>query len=172
MSISLYHASIPQLEKMLKNLNRWLDKAVDHAKSKNFDPAVFLNGRLAPNQFPLTKQIQSACDNAKFIASRLAGKDPPSHPDTETTIEELKARITKVTEYVSTFKPADFEGAADRKITLQWMPNKFLTGTDYLFEFALPNFYFHTTSAYAILRHNGVELGKADFIGSVNFKDA
>ncbi len=171
MSLSLYHASIPQLEKMLKNLSRWLDKSVDYAKSKNFDPAVFLNARLAPNQFPLTKQIQSACDNAKFIAARLAGKDPPSHPDTETTLDELKARIAKVTDYVSTFKPSDFEGAETRKIALAWMPGKVLSGADYLFEFGLPNFYFHTTSAYAILRHNGVELGKADFIGSVNWKD-
>jgi uncharacterized protein len=172
MSLSLYHASVPQLEKMLKNLSRWLDRSVEHAKSKNFDPNVFLGSRLAPNQYSLTKQIQTACDNAKFIAARLSGKEAPSHPDTETTVEELKARIAKVTDYLGTFKPSDFETAASRKIALPWMPNKVLTGTDYLVEFGLPNFYFHITSAYAILRHNGVELGKADFIGSVNFQDA
>jgi uncharacterized protein len=171
-TMTLYHLSAPQLEKMLKNIGRWMDKAAEHAKNKKFEPNVFLTSRLAPDQHPFKSQIQIACDNAKFIVARLTGKEAPSHPDTEQTFEELRARITNVTEFVASFKPADFEGAEKRLVALPFMPGKVLTATDYLSEFALPNFYFHAVTAYAILRHNGVELGKPDYIGSLNLRDA
>ena len=107
-----------------------------------------------------------------MVPARLAGKEAPSHPDTEKTWDELRTRVRAVREYLSGFKPADFEGAEERIISLPWMPGKVLTGRDYVTEFALANFYFHLTTAYSILRHNGVDLGKAEFIGSVPFKDA
>ena len=170
--MTLYHLTVPQFEKNLHNLERWIDKAVDHAKAKNYDANTLLTARLAPDMYPLVRQVQSACDNAKFAPSRLTGKEPPAHPDTEKTIDELKTRIRSVVEYLKGFKPADFEGAEKRQIALPWMPGKFLTGQDYVADFALANFFFHLTTAYAILRHNGVELGKPDFIGSLPFKDA
>jgi hypothetical protein len=118
------------------------------------------------------RQLQVLCDNAKMVPARLSGKEAPSHPDTEKTWDELRTRIRAVTEYVKSFKPADFEGAETRHVTLPWMPGKVLTGSDYVSEFALANFFFHYTTAYSILRHNGVDVGKADFIGSLPFKDA
>ncbi|NUP08479.1 MAG: DUF1993 domain-containing protein [Polyangiaceae bacterium] len=170
--MSLYAASVPQLTKMLKGLSACIDKAVAHATAKGFDPAVFTTARLAPDQYPLTRQVQAACDAAKFAAARLTGKTAPSHPDTETTIPELKARIDSVVEYLAGFSEKDFEGAKDRMISLPFFQGKAITSADYLNEMALPNFYFHVTTAYAILRHNGVDLGKRDFIGSLNLKDA
>jgi len=169
--MSLYEASIPQFKKMLTNLDKWIEKAVAHAKAKAFDPNVFVTSRLAPDQYPFVRQVQSACDSAKFPAARIAAKEPPKHPDTEQTIEELRARIATVLAYLDTFKPADFEGAEKRIVPLSFMPGKGLAASDYLFEMALPNFYFHVTTAYAILRHNGVDVGKQDYIGSLNLKD-
>ncbi len=168
----LYEATIPQMSKMLSNLNRWLDKAVAHAEAKKFEPAVFLAARLAPDQYPLLKQIQAACDTAKSAAAHLCGRTQPKHPDTEQTWEEIRARITTVLAYLETFKPADFEGAEGRPVALSFMPGKLILGADYLNEMALPNFYFHITTAYAILRHNGVDVGKYDFIGGVRTRDA
>src|SRR5690606_1659362 len=130
-----------------------------------------LQARLAPDQFALLRQIQAACDNAKFAAARVAGKQPPVHEDTETTFEELRARIRSVVDYLRTYTEADFEGAADRIVPFWFIPGKALTGQDYLTEYSVPNFYFHVTTAYAILRHNGVELGKIDYIGSLNLRD-
>ncbi len=169
--MSIYYASVKQLGKMLANLDRWLDKATAHAKAKSFDPNVFVSSRLAPDQYPLVRQVQSAADNAKFAAARLSGKDAPKHPDDEQTIEELRARVRSVLAYLETFKESDFEGAATRSIELPFMPGKVMTGTDYFVEMAQPNFYFHVATAYAILRHNGVDLGKIDYIGSLNMKD-
>lgn len=170
--MSLYQASVPQLKKMLNNLDKWLDAAVAHAAKKSFEPAVLLEARLAPDQYSLTRQIQACCDGAKFTAARLAGKDPPKHPDTETTLDELRARIRSVVEYLDTFTEADFAGAKERIVALPFMPGKALTSGDYLNEMALPNFYFHATTAYAILRHNGVDVGKMAFLGSINLRDA
>ena len=170
--MSLYQASVPQLKKMLNNLDKWLDAAVAHAAKKSFEPAVLLEARLAPDQYPLTRQIQACCDGAKFAAARLAGKEAPKHPDTETTLDELRARIRSVVEYLDTFTEADFAESKERMIALPFMPGKVLTSGDYLNEMALPNFYFHATTAFAILRHNGVDVGKIAFLGSLNLRDA
>jgi uncharacterized protein len=169
--MSIYSSLVPQLTKMLQNLDRWLTAAEDHAKAKSFDPAVLLVARLAPDQYALTRQIQAVCDGAKFTCARLSGKTPPSHPDTETTVEQLHARIRTVVEYLGSFSAADFEGAEAREIVLPFMPTKAMKGADYLSEMALPNFYFHVAHAYAILRHNGVPLGKQDYIGSLTWHD-
>jgi hypothetical protein len=158
---------IGEYKKMLGNLDGWLKKAAAHAKAKSFDPSVLVNARLAPDQYPFVRQVQSACDAAKFAAARLAGKDAPKHPDTETTIEQLHARIESVTAYLGTFTAKDFEGAEKRAITLPWLEGKHLEGADYVVELCTPNFFFHVTTAYAILRHNGVDVGKTDFIGSL-----
>ena len=169
--MSLYSASVPQITKMLQNLDRWLASAEENAKKRSFDPNVLLASRLAPDQYPLVRQVQAACDAGKFAAARLAGKAPPSHPDTEATMEELHARIRAVVEYLGTFTAADFEGAEARDVGLPFMPGKGMKGEDYLTEMALPNFYFHVNMAYAILRHNGVPLGKVDYIGSMKMHD-
>ncbi len=163
-----FYESISQLKKMLGNLDALLTKSEAFAKEKSFDPSVLLAARLAPNQWALTRQVQAACDAAKFAAARLAGKEPPKHPDTETTLDDLHKRIAAVTEYLGTFKPADFQGAESRSVALPFLEGKVLTGTDYLNEMVLPNFYFHLTTAFAILRHNGLDIGKQDYIGSLN----
>ncbi|MBS2016302.1 MAG: DUF1993 domain-containing protein [Deltaproteobacteria bacterium] len=162
--MSLY-ANVTQMKTMLHNLDRWLVKAGEHAKSKGFDPNVLLQSRLAPDQYPLIRQIQAACDAAKFAAARVAGKAPPSHPDDETTYEQARARIAKVTDYLASFSANDFEGGETRKVPLSFLPGKGMVGEKYLAQMASPNFYFHVTTAYAILRHNGVDLGKRDYIG-------
>lgn len=169
--MSVFASTLPQITKMLQNLDRWLTKAEEHAKSKSFEPAVLLVARLAPDQYPLTRQVQAACDAAKFMAARLAGKAPPSHPDTEITMEELHARIRTVVDYLATFTAADFEGDEARVVPLGFAPGKGMSGVDYLVQMALPNFYFHISMAYAILRHNGVGLGKMDYIGSLDMRD-
>ena len=165
------HATVVQLTKMLKNLDAWLDKTVEYAKKKNFDPNVLLQSRLFPDMQPLTFQIQACCDGAKFCAARLSGKEAPKHPDTETTLEQIRPRIKAVIEFCSAFKESDFAGADTRSIPLGFMPGKGLKSQDYLNELQVPNTYFHFTTAYAILRHNGVELGKQDFLGSLNLID-
>jgi hypothetical protein len=165
--MSLYNASVPQLTKMLGSMDRWLDKAAAHATARKFDVDTLLTARLAPDQYPLARQIQAACDAAKFAGARLAGNQPPVHPDTETTVPQLKARIQAVIAYLATLTPAEFEGAATRPVTLSFAPGMVMTGTEYFNELALPNFYFHATTAYAILRHNGVDVGKTDFVGSL-----
>jgi hypothetical protein len=167
--MSIYE-SIAQMNKMLKNLDGWIEIASAHAQKKGFDANVFAQARLAPDQYPFVRQVQSACDAAKFAAARLSGKEAPKHPDTEQTIEELRARVRACTSFLDTFKAADFAGGEERGVDLTFMPGKYLEGSDYLNELAVPNFYFHATTAYAILRHNGVDLGKANFIGSLNLK--
>lgn len=161
----MYFETIRQMKKMLGQLDRWLESAAAHADSKKFDSAVFLTLRLAPDQFAFARQVQSACDTAKLVAARLSGKEAPSHPDTEKTIDELRARIRTVIAYLDGFSPRDFEGAATRSISTPRWEGKVMTGADYFLEHGLPNFFFHTTHAYAILRHNGVELGKKDYLG-------
>jgi uncharacterized protein len=170
--MSLYEASVPQFIKMLHNLEQWVDKAVAHATAKSFDPAVLLAARLAPDQYPLLRQIQVACDAAKFPTAYLSGKEAPRHPDTEQTLDEVRERIKKCLTFLGSVSAADFAGAEARKVQLPFLPGKYVLGADYLYEMALPNFYFHVTTAYAILRHNGVDVGKRDFIGGMKVHDA
>ena len=170
--MSFAHGSILEMNKMLGNLELWLEKGAAHGKAKSFDPSVLLTARLAPDQYPLLKQVQSICDNAKFAAARLTGKEPPKHPDTEQTLDDLRARIATCKAYLATFKPADFVGAETRVVKLPFLEGKVLSGEDYLLEMALPNFFFHLTTAYSILRHNGIDVGKMDFIGSINARPA
>ena len=170
--MNLYALTVPLFDKTLANMEKWIDKTVDFAKNKKFEANDLLSARLAPDQFALVRQIQACCDNAKLGCARITGKEAPSHPDTEKTWDELRTRVRAVREYLKTFKPTDFEGGAERKITLPWMPGKYLIGKDYVLEFALANFFFHATTAYEILRHNGVELGKTDFVAPLPFHDA
>jgi uncharacterized protein len=170
--MSVVYAAVQEQKKMIVNLEAWIEKAVAYAKAKSFDPSVLLTARLAPDQYPFLRQVQSVCDSAKFTAARLAGKEPPKHPDTEQTLDEIRARIQSCKAYLDTFKPADFDGAEARVVPLSFMPSKALKGLDFLFELQLPNFFFHLTTAYAILRHNGVDVGKTDYIGSLNLRDA
>jgi hypothetical protein len=160
-------AAVPQLIKMLKNLDSWLATATAHAEQKSFDPNILVQARLAPDQYPLARQVQSACDSAKFTGAFLSGRPAPAHPDTEQTIGELRSRIASCLAFLDTLQAADFADAATRHISPTWMAGKWLLGDDYLMQLGLPNFYFHVTTAYAILRHNGVPLGKRDFIGSL-----
>lgn len=171
MESRMYFEAVQQVSKTLQAMEGWFEKAGNYAESRGFDAGVFLHARLAPDQFDFTRQIQSACDAAKFLAARTAGKDPPKHPDTEDDGKLLVARIRAVVEYLATFKPEDFEGADARVIPLGWMPGKGMTGRDYLWQLAIPNFYFHATTAYAILRHNGVDLGKVDYLGPIALVD-
>ena len=165
--MSLYESTIPQFKNTLGQIQKWLDAAVAYAQKKSFDPSVFLTARLAPDQYALVRQIQSACDAAKSAPARLTGQEPPKHPDTETTLDELRARVQTVLSYLDTFKPSDFEGAEKREIHLPFLQGKYLLGADYVTQLQLPNFYFHAAHAYAILRHNGVPLGKNDYIGQI-----
>lgn len=162
---------VPHFAKMLRNLDNWLEKATAHAKTKSFEVDVLLQTRLVPDQYPLVRQVQSACDSAKFGAALLSGKDAPAHPDTETTMPELRTRIQTCISYLETVKESDFAGAEERKIAPKWLGGKWLRGEDYLLHASIPNFYFHLTTAYAIMRQSGVELGKMDFIGSLPMKD-
>lgn len=166
----LYDATVPQFIKMLKNLNVILDKGAQFAESKKIEMEVLLNSRLAPDQFTLLRQVQIACDTAKLGAARLTGKEAPVHEDKEKTLPELKARINEVLNYLGTFSPADFQGAHERKISQPRWEGKYLTGTEYAIQHALPNIYFHITTAYSILRHNGVEVGKKDYLGEMPYK--
>ncbi len=168
----MHYETLRQMKKQLGQLETWLTTATDFAKSKAFDPNLFMTLRLAPDQFPFMKQVQGACDTAKIAASRLTGKDAPAHPDTEQTIEELRARVRAVIGYLDTFAPEDFAGSLTKVISTPRWEGKTMTGADYFLEHALPNFYFHLSHAYAILRHNGVTLGKKDFLGPLSMKAA
>ncbi len=167
----LYDITITQFTKMLRNLSLCLDKAAGFADAKKIDPAVLLGSRLAPDQFALLRQVQIACDTAKGGAARLTGKEPPAHEDNEKTIADAKARIEKVVAYLKTYSAADFAGAAERKVSQPRWAGKHMTGSEFALEHMMPNFYFHATTAYDILRHNGVELGKKDFLGPLPLKD-
>ncbi len=150
---------------MLSHLDAWLDAATSFAATKSFDPKRFLSFRLAPDQFDFVRQVQSTCDTAKLAAARLTGQEAPKHPDDEQTIDELHTRIRSVIAYLDSFSAKDFEGAASRVVTTPRWEGKVMTGADYFFEHAVPNFFFHLTHAYALLRHNGVPLGKRDYLG-------
>lgn len=166
----LYEMFIPQSIKMLKNLNAILLKAESFAELKKVDTAVLLNSRLSPDQFPMGRQIQIACDTAKLCAARMSGIDAPVHADTEVTLAEFKKRITDVISFLETIKSTDFNNGAERQITQPRWEGKYLTGVEYLNQHAIPNLYFHITTAYAILRHNGVEIGKKDYLGDMPYK--
>lgn len=167
MPLSMYQASVPPCLRMLTNLSAILDKAAAHAAARKIDPSVFLNARLFPDMYPLVRQVQLASDLAKGAGARLAGKEPPKYPDTEASFDELKARIGKTIEFLKTLKAGQIDGSEDRDITIPMggQPRTF-KGQAYLLDFVLPNLYFHATTAYAILRHGGVEVGKRDFLGS------
>jgi hypothetical protein len=170
--MNLYSATIPQFKRILQNVERWIDKTVAFAELKKFDPNTLLTARLAPDQFALVRQIQSTADQTKLTVARLTAKDPPKHPDTEQTFDELRKRLHSVIGYLDTFKESDFDGVESRLISLPFFPEgKAMSASDYLVERQLPNVYFHTSMIYAILRHNGVDLGKSDFIGPVTYRD-
>lgn len=167
----VYNLTAVQMGHMLNNMLNWVEKAEKHVIAKKVDPIdALLEQRLIVDQYSLVEQIQSACDAAKFTCSRLSAKEPPKHPDTEKTFGEIKARLQSVITYLKTYKADDFKGCADRKITQPWMEGKYIGGSDYLRELALPNFYFHATTAYAIMRAQGIDVGKADYIGEMNWK--
>jgi uncharacterized protein len=166
--MSMSNASIPVFEIGLNALSALLDKAEAHVEAKRIDPTALLNARLFPDMFAFTRQVQSACDQAKNGCARLAGVDPPRYEDNEKTIAELKARIAKTVAFVKTLDAKRIDESADREITFPLGPNKgHMKGVDYLKHFAVPNFYFHVTTAYDILRHCGIEIGKRDFIGTI-----
>jgi uncharacterized protein len=166
MSFSIYDTSLPVFVKVLRNLRGILVKGQAHADARKIDPQALLGARLFPDMFPLVKQVQVATDNVKGAAARLAGLEVPSYPDNETTFPELLARIDKTIDFIQSIKPEQVQGAAERPITLVF-PQMTLnfTGSDYLLGFVLPNLYFHAATTYNLLRHNGVELGKGDFLG-------
>jgi hypothetical protein len=166
MRVSMHALSAEVFANALKNLSWFLEKAALNATQRKIDPAVFLGARLAPDMLPLTRQVQIACDLAKNSVARLAGKEPPRFEDTETTIEQLRARLAKTIDYLKSLPPAAFEGAETRDIKVPAGERTLeFKGLAFLETWAIPNVFFHVTAAYAILRHNGVDLGKKDFIG-------
>lgn len=169
MTISMYSASVPLLKQILTNLDAMLTKAEIHVKERKIEPAALLQARLFPDMMHFTRQVQMASDNAKGIAGRLAGVDLPSFPDTEQSFEELHVRLAKTMAFLDTIKPEQVDGSEKRPIVVyQGSPWEMkFDGHTYLVHYGLPNFLFHVTTAYALLRHNGIDVGKADFIGHV-----
>lgn len=167
-----YDMTVVQFSKMLQNLTAILNKGEAFAQSKKIDVAVLLNSRLAPDQFNLTRQVQIACDTAKLGVARLTGKvdSAPKHADDETTLEQLQQRIADTVAYLATFSEADFNQAATQHVTQPRWEGKYLTGYDFLIQHVIPNLYFHVNAAYAILRHNGVDIGKRDYLGVMPYK--
>jgi hypothetical protein len=159
--------AITQFAKMLRNLDRWLATATAYAEEKKFAPDVLAQARLAPDQYELVRQVQSACDAAKYAAGYLSGGTAPSHPDTEKTLAELRTRIRTCVAYLESVPAERYAGAAERRVSPAWLQGKWFHGRDYFTQVAVPNFYFHVVTAYAILRHNGVVLGKMDYIGDL-----
>jgi hypothetical protein len=167
MAISMYSASVPIFVRMLKNLSHCIDKAAAYAEAKKFEPAVLVESRLAPDMLPFRTQVQIACDAAKFGVARLAGTEAPKFADDETTFDALKARIAKTIDFLQSVPAASVDGSEGKPISVPRRnsePMQF-TGENYLRHLALPNFFFHVTTAYALLRHNGVDIGKSDFLG-------
>lgn len=167
----IHQQTIVQFSKMLKNLSAMLDKANHFADEKKFEIGVLLESRLAPDQFNFIRQVQIACDTAKGAAASWANKEAPAHPDVEKTLPELKKRIDTTISYLNTFSEADFKGASERKITRPRWEGKHLLGDEFLHWHAVPNFYFHITTAYSILRHNGISIGKKDFLGEIKYRN-
>ncbi len=168
MSLSMHTASVPVFVRMLGNLLVWLDKAEAHAKERRFEPSVYLAARLAPDMLPLTKQIQIACDSVKFGVARLSGIEAPKFEDDEASLAELRERVRKTLAFVQSVPAAHIDGTEAREVTVPRRDGAItMRGDLYLLNFVLPNFYFHVTTTYALLRHNGVALGKGDFLGAL-----
>lgn len=168
MTISMYSVAVPLFRTQLGALSAVLGKGAAFCESRKIDPAVLISARLAPDMFPLGRQVQIASDTVKGALARLAGQDVPSWPDTEATFPELQARIARTLAFVEGFKPAQIDGSEERKIVLKMgSQEKTFSGQSYLTGFVIPNFLFHCTTAYAILRHNGVDVGKRDFLGKI-----
>jgi uncharacterized protein len=167
--MTLSQSSLPVFEIALNALSTTLDKAVAFATARKIEPSVLLNSRLFPDMFPLVRQVQIATDQAKNGSARLAGLEPPRYDDDETTMDQLKMRIAKTVAYLKTIDPGRIDASANREISFPLGPTDraHMTGSDYLYHFVLPNFYFHRTTAYAILRHCGVDIGKRDFLGAI-----
>ena len=166
MTISMYQASVPVFSKMMGNLATILEKAAAHAEANKIDPAVLMQARLYPDMYPLARQVMIATDNAKGCIARLAGVEPPRYEDNETTFPQLIARLKKTIDFISGFKPTQIDGSEETDISFKLGPYEInMKGQAYLLHFATPNFYFHITTAYAILRHHGVPIGKQDFMG-------
>ena len=162
----MYTEMFAQMKKQLGQLDKWLGTAGEYAKAKSFDPNVFVGLRLAPDQFPLARQVQICCDSAKLAALFLTGKPEEPKSDTEQTLEELQARVRAIIALLEGISPQDLDGAATRVVSQPRWKGEWMTGADYFVQHAVPNFYFHLTTAYAILRHNGVSVGKRDFLGA------
>jgi len=168
MKISMYQSSIPVFVHNLTNLSNILKKASEHANNKKIDESVFINARLFPDMLPLSRQVQIACDVVKGGAARLAGVELPSFPDTETTFSELQTRVAKTTEFINSFKSDQIDNTERKVISLQVGGNEMkFEGQTYLLNFVIPNLYFHITTTYSILRSNGVDVGKLDFLGKI-----
>ncbi|MGH8262074.1 MAG: DUF1993 domain-containing protein [Steroidobacterales bacterium] len=171
MTVSIYTMSVDTFVPMLRSLSAVLDKGAEHARAKGLDPDSLVNARLAPDMFPLARQVQIACDQAKNGTARLTGQEPPRFEDNEKTLAELKARIAKTLAYLDAMRPAQFEDARNRQVTFTLNEELALDmdGVQYLRDWALPHFYFHVVTAYDILRHNGVEIGKRDYLSHVDY---
>jgi len=168
----MYYQVISQCTQSLKNLEAFLDKAEQYAAAKKFDVNVLMTTRLAPDMQPLIYQVQSACDYLKAGAARLSGQTIPKHEDNEKTIGEVRARIRKTVAFAESVKEEEYEEASNRKLNLSWAPGKVIAGEDYLLQITIPNIYFHIAMAYAIFRNNGIDVGKMDFLGSLDLVDA
>lgn len=167
MSNALFQATVPVFEQLLTSLSAIVDKAIAHAAARKIDPAVLVSARLYPDMLPFVRQTQIACDHAKHVAGRLSGGEAPRFEDNEASFEDIKARIAKTLDYIRTVSAAAIDAGADREITIPLGGRTMkMKGADYVNHYALPNFYFHCTTAYDILRHNGLEIGKRDFIGA------
>jgi len=166
----MYDVIFSQMKKQLGQLAKWLDTAETYAKEQGFDPDELLALKLAPDQFALVRQVQAAGDTAKLAAARLTGKEAPSHPDTETTLAGLRTRVQSVLSFLDGFSARDFAEADTRAITQPRWEGKVMSGADYFIEHAVPNFYFHLTHTYALLRHRGVPLGKRDYLGALTMR--
>ena len=172
MSLSLYDVTVPHFARLLRNIDKWLDKAEAHAKAKNFDANLYLGFRLAPDQFAFVRQIQIATDSVKGGLARVTGKEAPAASDNkEATIADLRVRLNNTIAHLETYSAKDFEGIESRKVAQPGQQGKVALATDHLFEHVLPTFFFHVNHTYAILRHNGVDLGKADYLGPRKTQD-
>ena len=167
----MYHRIVGQCIQALKNLETWLDKAEQQAAAKGFDVGVLLTSRLAPDMKDFVYQVQSACDYTKGAAGWLSGRKPPRHEDNEQTIGEVRARIRKTVDFAESVREVQYAGSAERRVSLSWGQGKMIGGADYLLQVVVQDVYFHVSMAYAILRHNGVDIGKRDFRGPISWID-
>lgn len=168
----MYYRMISQCVQAMKNIEIWLDKAEKHAEDKGFNVNILMSSRLAPDMLPLIYQIQSASDYTKAAAAWLSGQTPPKYEDSEQTIDEARARIQKTVAFAESIPEAQYEGAADRKVGFSWSSGRVMGGEDYLAQMTIPSVFFHVCMVYAILRHNGVDIGKMDYLGPINLADA